>query len=86
MKTAGGIQLVSKSQETKRRHRLENMDLRDQQLFNFDDASHRLGGFGNPIFLHQSDRRVDLMQDLFEPEFVGLMDRYEEQFVVLRRR
>jgi len=42
--------------------------------------------FADPIFVHQAQRRVDLMQDLLKPEFVGLMNGNEQQFVVMRGR
>src|SRR5258706_10973264 len=39
LKTTGGIQLVSKSKKADRLHGFENVNLGDEQLFNFHSAS-----------------------------------------------
>jgi len=62
------------------------MYLGHQQFFDLNDTPQRLGGFKITIVSHQHHGRVNLMQNLFEPKFVRLMDRDEEQFVVLGGR
>jgi hypothetical protein len=60
------------------------MNLRNQKFLDLNDPSQRLRGFEFAIVSHQRGGRVNLMQNLLEPEFVSLMDGDEEQFVVLR--
>ena len=86
LKTTRRIQFIAEGEEADRPHRFQNVDLRDEELFNFNHAAQCLGCIRGTIFLHQADGRVDLMQDLLEPEFVSLMHRDEEQFVVMCRR
>ena len=86
LKPAGRIQFVPEPEKADRLHGFQNMNLRDQQLFDLDDAAQRLGGFGRAIFFHQNDRCVNLVQDLFEPEFVSLVHGDEKQFIMLGRR
>ena len=86
LKATRRIQFIAEGEEADRPHGFQYMNLRDQELFNFNHAAQRLGGFRWMIFLHQADGRVNLMQDLLEPEFISLMYRDEEQLIVMCRR
>src|SRR2546429_3231506 len=85
LKTARRIQFITKSQEVDRRHRFQNVYLLDEHLFNFDDAPQTACRSRRAILVHLRDGGVNLVQDLLEPEFVSLMNRDEEQLVVMRR-
>src|ERR1041384_6731530 len=86
LKAARWIQLIAKTEEADRRHRLQKVNLRDQQLLDLDDSAQRERRFRDSITLHQSDRGVDLVQDLLEPEFISLMHGDKEQLIVMRGR
>src|SRR2546421_11862478 len=83
LKAARGIQLIAEAQKADRRHRLQNVDLGDQQFLDLYDSVHGERRFRNSITLHQSDGGVDLVQDLFEPKLVRLMHGDEEQLIVM---
>src|SRR5882672_12784179 len=59
------------------------MNLGNQKLFNFDDATQSPRGLIGAILFHQRDRRVNLMQDLLEPEFISLVHSDEKQLIVM---
>src|ERR1051325_2692995 len=86
LKAARWIQLIARTEEANRRHRRQNVNLRDQQLLDLDDPAQRERRFRDSINLHQSDGGVDLVQDLLEPKFIRLMHRDEEQLIVMSGR
>jgi hypothetical protein len=75
LKAARRIQFITEGEEVDRSHGFQNMNLRDQELFNFNHPAQRGNGFCGMIFFHQSDSPVDLVQDLLEPELISLMHR-----------
>src|ERR1041384_2573140 len=85
LKAARWIQLIAKTEEADRRHRLQDVNLCDQQLLDLYDSAYRERRFRNSITLHESDRGVDLVQDLFEPKFIRLMHGDEQQLIVMSR-
>ncbi len=85
LKTTRRIQLVAKRKKTDRRHGFENVNLVYQQLFDRHDAIYCARGGGYAIFFQQLNRSVELVQNLFEPEFVSLVNRNEQEFIVMSR-
>jgi hypothetical protein len=49
------------------------------------DAPEGLGDAQQIVTLEEADRRVQLVQQLLEPQLVDLMDHDEQQLVVMRR-
>ncbi len=86
LKTAGRVELVAESQKVNRLHRLEYMDLLNQEFFDLDHAAQRVRRFSRRVLFHQSDGCVDFVQNLLEPKFIRLVHGDEKQFVVMRRR
>jgi hypothetical protein len=82
LETAPLLEPLAKGHELERRHRLEDVELRDQHL---QDREHPLEGV---LHARQVARReealdvVDLVQDLLEPELVDLVDDDEQHLVV----
>src|ERR1051326_8774114 len=85
LKTACRIQFITKRQKTDWRHGFENVNLVHQQLFDCDDAVHGTRSSWHAIFFQQLNRRVKLVQDLFEPELVSLVNRDEQKLIVMSR-
>jgi len=89
LKPRGGIEQITKLQEIQRRHRLQNPDLGQQQLLDFGNAREAMHGNVHLAFIHRVrmerlNHCVQLKQDLFEPQLVGLMD-HDEEHLVMRR-
>ena len=61
------------------------MDLRYEDLLDSDDCTEAMICAKRSSFVHPFDRCVELVEDLLEPELVGLVDDYEEKFVMTRR-
>ena len=75
--------MIAKRQKTDRRHGFENVNLVHEQLFDLDDAFQCARGGRQAIFFEQLNRRIELVQDLFEPQLISLMDSDEKQFIVM---
>ena len=75
--------MIAKRQKTDRRHAFENMNLVYEQFFDLDDAFQGARRGGYTIFFQKLNRRIELVQDLFEPQFISLMHCDEEKFIVM---
>src|SRR5688500_13780233 len=84
LKPARRAELIAKGEKVDRRHAFENVNLVQQQLLDVSDSLQRARRRRQPVFRDQRDCRVDLVQDLFEPKFVSLVDRDEQELVVMR--
>jgi hypothetical protein len=74
----------SELEEVLRRHRLEDGDLRDQHLF---DGMHALEVVTRSLrgaVHHVVPDRLELEQELLEPQLENLVDHDEEELVVSR--
>jgi hypothetical protein len=60
------------------------VDLSHQEFLDFHNPLHRSSGSSQAVLAEQRNRGVEFVKNLFEPEFVCLVDRDEEQFVVVR--
>src|SRR5438876_7064499 len=86
LKSRCGLEPIAETRERRRRHRLENVHLRHQHLHNCPYPLERMNrpegiarGEISPYFL-------ELMEQLLEPQLVGLMNDDEEHLVVLGGR
>src|SRR5439155_19532437 len=86
LKSRWGLETIAETRERRRRHRLENVHLRHQHLHNCPYPLERMNrpeelarGELSPYFL-------ELMEQLLEPQLVGLMNDDEEHLVVLGGR
>src|SRR5205814_5070659 len=86
LKPRSRLQTVAKARKTRGRHRFEDVDLTDQRLHD------RPGPFEGMNRAEKIARRkiffyfLELVQQLLEPELVGLMDDDEQHLIVLGRR
>ena len=78
LKTACRIQFVTKTKKADWRHGLQDMNLIDEQFFDFHDAANCPRRFSGAIFIHQANCRIDLVKYLLEPKFIGLVDGNEK--------
>ncbi len=85
LEAARRIQVVAKGIEFLRRHRLEDIDLLFEQPLNRVNAAEELRRAQKIIGVERRDRRLQLVQELLEPELIDLMDNDEEQLVMVRR-
>jgi hypothetical protein len=72
-------------QEVLRRHRLDHVDLRDQQPLDHVHPAEQLAREVGVAGEHVVASPLQLVQHLLEPQLVGLVDRDEQQLVVRRR-
>src|SRR5438874_11628181 len=86
LKSRCGLEPIAETRERRRRHRLEDVHLRHQHLHNCPYPLERMNrpeeiarGEISPYFL-------ELMEQLLEPQLVGLMNDDEEHLVVLGAR
>ena len=89
MKTGGAFERRAKIEEIERRHRFQNVDLLVEQFPNLDDPLEAMDDdvhVGAVViggrFLQDFATRLELVQYLFEPELVGLVDDDEEHLIV----
>lgn len=75
--------MIAKLIELLRRHGFENIYLLFQQALNRVNAPKILGHAKQVVAIQGIHRIVDLVQELFEPEFVDLMDDDEQHLVVM---
>ena len=85
LEAARGTQVIAELEEIVRRHRLEHGELLDQQALDLDAAAEEAVRLERVVGVEQRDDRVELVQDLLEPELVDLVDDDEEELVVVRR-
>src|SRR5215207_5397 len=85
LEAARGVELVAEAEEVDRRHRLQDVDLRDEQFLDLGDPAEGARRDGRAVFAHRAERGVDLVEHLLEPQLVRLVDGDEEQLVVVRR-
>ena len=86
LKTARRLEALAKRQELERRHRLEDVELRDEHLQDGEDPPQRVLRPVRLAFLEQAPDEVHLVEQLLEPELVHLVNDDEEELVVLGTR
>src|SRR6185369_10950723 len=74
LETARRIELIAKFEKSDRSHRLKDVYLRDQYPLDRDNAAQCVIGAKHPPLVQPLYRRIKLMQDLFEPQLVRLVD------------
>jgi hypothetical protein len=74
LKAARGRKAVSKLEEVRRRHRLEHCDLLDSDLQDGVDPLEKMARDPQLPFAERLLDRIELEQDLFEPQLVGLVN------------
>src|SRR5262245_14538853 len=89
LEARGGEEKVAEIEEVERRHRLQHLELLDQELEDLDDALEPTHDAAEILVLHDVAAEiglnaVELVQDLLEPELVGLVHD-DEQHLVVRR-
>src|SRR5918996_4998303 len=85
LKTRCRFEPVAKARERRRRHRLEDVHLRYEDLHDCAHALERMNRAEEIARRKISLYFIKLMQQLLEPKFVRLMNDDEERLVVLRR-
>src|SRR5262249_8442145 len=80
-------QKVAEIEEVERRHRLQHLELLDQELEDLVDAVEPMHDASEILVLHHLAAEIDLdavefVQNLLEPQFVGLMHDDEKHFIV----
>ena len=90
LEAGSGEKVVAEIEEICRRHRLEHVELGDQQLEDLVDARERVHDARHRLVVHRIGRKVpldavELVQHLLEPKLVGLVDD-DEQHLVMHRR
>src|SRR5215510_10517775 len=91
LKTARRAQPSAKGQEMGRQHRLQNRELFDQYAYDLGAAPQQPRGLVDFIarpgirrrVAQIDDHSVEFVEQLLEPELVGLMDDDEEHLVVM---
>ena len=80
-----GLEPLAEGEELDRRHRLDHVQLRDNELEDRQDALEGGGGARVVAFLEHPLEVAELVDQLLEPELVDLVDDDEEDLVVLVR-
>src|SRR4029077_15614142 len=80
-------QIVAEIEEIERRHRLQHLELLDQELEDLVDALEPVHDAPEILVLYHLAAEIDLdavelVQNLLEPQLVGLMHDDEKHFVV----
>src|SRR5262249_53949540 len=80
-------QKVAEIEEVERRHRLQHLELLDQELEDLVDAVEPVHDAPEILVLHHLTAEIDLdavelVQNLLEPQFIGLMHDDEKHFIV----
>src|SRR4051812_48942021 len=73
----------AKAEKLERRHRFEDVELRDHHFENGQDALQRVLRARRVVGGQQLRDPIELVQQLLEPQLVDLMNDDEEQLVVL---
>ena len=82
LEAAGGAQRVTEVSVVARAHRAEDVPLVDKDIADDEYAFDESVGFWEIVALEVFECGVELVQNLSEPEFVGLVQDNEEHFVV----
>ncbi len=87
LEARSGDQEVAKVQEVQGGHGLEHPQLVDEQLLDLGHARKAAQGHSDAALVHrvvaeEGQHRVELVQDLLEPELVGLVHHDEQHLVV----
>src|SRR6266508_4616621 len=87
LEAGGRKQEVAEIEEVERRHRLQHLELLDQQLEDFVDAVQPMDDAPEILILYHLAAEigldaVELVQNLFEPQLVGLMHDDEQHLIV----
>src|SRR4029450_13321793 len=85
LKSRCRLKPVSETRERRRRHCLENVHLRHKRLHDCPHALERMNRTEQIASGEVSLNFLELMQQLLEPQLVGLMDDDEQHLVVLGR-
>lgn len=85
LNSAAVLQETAERIELERGHCFQNVDLSHKRLHDGEHAAHRLDGGEGLAGFQLLPHPTEFMQDLLEPELVGLMDDDEEHLVVLLR-
>ena len=83
LKPARRFETFAKGQEFERRHRLEDVELRDEHLEDGEHPLQRVLGAIRVVRCEQHVDPIDFVENFLEPELVDLMNDDEEQLVVL---
>src|SRR5262249_54552932 len=89
LEARGRDQVVAEVEEVERGHRLQDVDLLNQDALDLDDASQPQDRLPDVLLRDARgpkgpEHRIELPQDLFEPQLIGLMNDDEEHLVVGR--
>src|SRR4051812_30030167 len=84
LKPGSGVEPVAKAGKRRRRHRFQNVDLSDQRLHDGAGAFKRVDRIEEFAPTKVPIDSFELVQELLEPELVGLMNNDEEHLIVLR--
>ena len=83
LKPARRLEARPERLELERRHRLENVELRDQHLENGENALERVLRVKRIAGIEQGNHVIDFVEHLLEPQLVDLVNDDEEHLVVL---
>ena len=83
LEPAPRFEASAKAEELQRRHRLEDVDLRDEHLEDGQHALHRVPRPREVVAASSALQVVELVQNLLEPQLVDLVDDDEQHLVVL---
>jgi hypothetical protein len=83
LESAGGFEPRPERQELQRRHRLEDVELRDEHFHDRQDPLERVLRAVRLVAAQQRRDAIELVQQLLEPQLIDLVDDDEEQLVML---
>lgn len=83
LEPARSVESRTETGELARSHRLEHIDLRDHHLEDSQDSPQSADGVSGVTRFELLLQVKRLVENLFEPKFIHLVDHDEEQFVVL---
>ena len=84
LEAAGFLEPLPESEELDRRHRLQDVQLRDEHLQDREDPLHRVLCPRQVVRPEELHDVIDLVKHFLEPELVDLMDDDEQHLIVLR--
>jgi hypothetical protein len=83
LETTAGLEAIAEREELERRHRLEDVELRDEYLQDGEHALQRVAHARGIVRVEQRLQPVQLVQDLLEPQLVYLVHHDEQRLIVL---
>jgi hypothetical protein len=86
LKTAGRIEPIAEAEELERRHRFEDVELRDHDLEDRQDPFQRVLRAVRFVRFEELHDAIELVQQFLEPELVDLVDDDEQRLVVFWSR